>query len=79
MCRNYRKHLGREIPNSGINADMIIRTFGNGTRFVYFDRAGKEMMPDEVRAAIWHEAMARTCRESACYPWFPVMSDPPES
>ena len=36
MFPNYRKHLGREIPGRH-QCQMIIRTFGNGTRFVYFD------------------------------------------
>jgi len=77
MFPNYRKYPGREIPSSQINSAMIIGTFGNGRRFLYYDRANRRMTPDEVRASIWHEEMARKYREAAWHPWFPVMPDPP--
>jgi hypothetical protein len=77
MFPNYRKHPGREIPRERITSAMIVSTFSNGWRYVYLDRAGRRMTPDEVRASIWHEAMARKYREAAYYPCFPVMPDPP--
>jgi hypothetical protein len=78
MFFRMRKYLGREIPSSDITAEMLSRTLGKGWSFVYFDRAGKEMTKDEVKAAIWHDAMARKYRQAARYPWLPVMPDPPE-
>jgi hypothetical protein len=77
MCFRMRKHLGREILSSDITVELLIRTLGT-SRFVYFDRAGKAMTTDEVKAAIRHEALARKYRDAASYPWFPVMPDPPE-
>jgi hypothetical protein len=73
------KYLGREIPSSDLTAELLIRTLARrpSTRFVYLDRAGKIMTPDEVKDTIWHEALARKYREASRYPWFPVMPDPP--
>jgi hypothetical protein len=36
------------------------------------------MTADDVKAAIWHDAMARKFPEASRYPCFPVMRDPPE-
>ena len=77
MFPDLGRHLGREIPGADINAEMLARSLNGRLAHVYFDRNGKEMSTDEVKAAIWHEAMARKYREVACYPWLPVMPDPP--
>jgi len=46
--------------------------------YIDFDRAGNAMTADDVKAAIWHDAMARKFPEASRYPCFPVMRDPPE-
>ena len=56
-------------------ADSLAERRGNG--YIYYFRAGSRMTEDDVRATIWHEAMARKYREASRYPWFPVMPDPP--
>ena len=57
--------------------DLPIRWPSRGNGYIYYDCARSRMTEDDVRAAIWHEAMARKYREASRYPWFPVMPDPP--
>ncbi len=77
MFPRYRKYLGREIPASDVRAELHYRWHPDLGKYVYYDRAGKVMTADEVKADHWHAAMAEKYRQAARYPWFPVMSDPP--
>jgi hypothetical protein len=78
MFLHMRKYLGHEIPSSDIWGELHYRRHPDVGKYVYFDGAGKVMTADEVRATLWHEALARKYRQAARYPWFPVMPDPPE-
>jgi hypothetical protein len=69
--------MGRGIRRPNLTAERLILSLGQVTGFRYFDRAGKALTEEEVKVAIWREAMACKCRQAARYPWFPVMSDPP--
>jgi hypothetical protein len=43
----------------------------------YFDRLGRLMTEDEVKAADWHAKLAVKYRTAATKPWLPVEPDPP--
>jgi hypothetical protein len=76
MFLRFRKYLGRELPGPDVKAELHYRRHPDVGKYVYFNRAGEDMTADEVRASLWHEAMALKYREASRYPWFPVMPDP---
>ena len=49
-----------------------------GNNWCHLDRAGNAMTVDDVKAAIFHDTMARELREASRYPWFLVIPYPPE-
>ena len=71
--------MGHGVRGPDITAERLAYSLAErrGNGYIYYDRAGSRMTEDDVRAAIWHEAMARKYREASRYPWFPVMPDPP--
>jgi hypothetical protein len=70
--------MGLGIRGPALTAEMLANSLTKGRRFIYFDRAGNAMTTDDVKAAIWHQALAPKYRHAARYPWLPVMADPPE-
>jgi hypothetical protein len=71
--------MGLGVSGPDITAERLAHSLAErrGNGYIYYDRDRNLMTEDDVRDAIWHEAMARKYREASGNPWFPVMPDPP--